>query len=438
MSIFKSYDIRGVYPTEINEENVYKIARAYIEFTKFRKIVVGRDMRLSSPMLYSAIVRGLIDQGTEVIDVGEVSTPMFYYAVNKLDADGGMVITASHNPKEYNGLKLVKQKAEPIGEDSGLKDIEKVFNEDHFQNSKSFGVITQRDLTKDYVNYVKSFGGNIHGLKIVIDCGNGMAGKTISGILKDFELNIVLLYDKLDGSFPNHQSDPTKDENIRELQKKILEEKADLGLAFDGDADRLILIDEKGLRVPGDITTAIIAKEILTHQKEKVLFDLRSSKSVPELIKNEGGIPIISKVGHSFIKKRMRDEGIFFAGELSGHYYFKDNFYTDSADIAMMKILSLFGSSGKKVSEFVKSFSKYYHSGEVNRNVADKDAVISRVEQKYKDGKVSHIDGVTIEFEHWWFNLRKSNTEPVVRLNLEADTKELMTEKLNEVTSLIK
>ena len=438
MTIFKAYDIRGKYPDEVDERIADKIGKAFAALFKPRVIVVGSDMRLSSDSLSESLINGLKNQGVKVVNVGLVSTPMFYYAVNKLSADAGVMVTASHNPKEYNGFKLVKKGAEPVNYDNGIMQVEKLVQENNFKGAKKAGTVTDADLLDDYVKYVESFADNVKGLKIVVDCGNGMAGKTIKKLLSNLGVDSVFLFDELDGSFPNHDANPFDERNTKFLQKKVLELKSDAGFAFDGDADRLLLVDEKGERVGGDTTTAVIARKILAnHKGEKILFDLRSSKCVPEIIKNDNGVPVISRVGHSFIKQRMRDENIIFAGELSGHYYFRDNFYCDSAAIALMFILSLLAKIRKPVSEIIKGINKYYQSGEINKEVHDARAVLKRVEEHYSDAKIYRIDGVTVEYPEWWFNLRESNTEPVIRLNLEADTKGLMNKKLKEVLGLI-
>ncbi len=438
MSIFKAYDIRGLYPSEVNEKIIYNISRAFVDFIHCKKIVVGRDMRLSSPSLYNAVVKAITDQGCDVINVGIVSTPMFYYAVNKIKAGAGVMITASHNPGEYNGLKLVRAEAVPLNYDTGIKLIEEKVKNKDFKDVDDKGLISQAELLQDYINYVKTYASNVKDLKVVIDSGNGMAGKTIKKLLQEFPIKLISMYDELDGSFPNHEANPFKPETMKDLQAKVIEEKADVGFAFDGDADRMIMVDEKGNRVPGDITTALIAKKLLENNKgEKMMYDLRSTKSVPELIKKEGGVPLVSRIGHSFIKTRMKKEKVLFAGEMSGHYYFRDNFYTDSTAIPVVLILSLLAGENKKVSELTNNIMKYYHSGEINREVSDKKIVLKRVEEAYKDAKISRLDGITVEYDDWWFNLRESNTEPVIRLNLEADTKELMIKKRGEVLKLI-
>jgi phosphomannomutase len=438
MSIFKAYDIRGVYPTELNEKIMYKIGRAFVDFLKCKNVVVGRDMRLSSPSLFNALVKGIIDQGADVIDIGLSTTPMLYYAVHELKADSGLVITASHNPKEWNGLKLVREEGRALSGEDGIKEIEEKVKNNDFKDADEQGKITQKNITHDYINYAASYATNLNNFKIVVDCGNGMAGLTLIPLIEKLGIEYTALYSELDGSFPNHEPDPLKEKNMKDLQEKVVELKADVGFALDGDVDRIILVDEKGNRIPGDITTALIAKDLLSKKKIKVMYDIRASKSVKELIEKNGGTAMVYRAGHSLIKKKMREEGFDFGGEKSGHYFYKQNFYTDSALITLIYILELLKKEGKKLSELVKDINPYSSSGEINRKVKDKDEVLKRVEEKYKDAlRIFHIDGVTIEYKDWWFNLRKSNTEPLLRLNLEADNKGLMKEKIKEVLGLI-
>lgn len=439
MSIFKAYDIRGVYPEEINEKIIYKIGRAFVDFLNCKTVVLGRDIRLSSQKLFDALSKGITDQGADVINIGLSSTPMMYYAVHKLKAGGGLVITASHNPKEWNGLKLVREEAKALSGEEGIEDIERRVINNEFRDVDEHGKIIQKDIKNEYIEYVKSYAGNINDFKIVIDCGNGMAGNVIFELLKKLKIKHSALYSEMDGQFPNHTPDPLKEENMKELQKKVMELKSDVGFAFDGDVDRIMLVDEKGNRIPGDITTALIAKNILTKKKGiKIIYDIRASKSVRELIQKNGGTPIVWKAGHSIIKKKMRDEGIEFGGEKSGHYFYKENFYTDSALITMIYVLEMMQKERKKLSELVESINPYSASGEINFEIEDKQGTMKKVEQHYKDAQITHIDGVTIEYPDWWFNLRESNTEPLLRLNLEADSKELMKKKINEVKQLLK
>lgn len=438
MEIFKAYDVRGIYPDDLNEEFAHKIARALVKFLNCKKVIVGRDMRMSSPSLHDSVVKGLAEQGADVIDIGLCSSPMMNFASAIIKADGAMMITASHNPKEYNGFKFFRDHSIPISEVSGLKDIEKLANKENFEDAAEKGKVSQKDIMDDYIKHVKKFAEKIKGLKIVIDSGNGMSGLTVPKVLEGFGIELIHMYPELDGSFPNHECNPMKEENTSELQKKVVEEKADVGISFDGDADRVVFIDENGKRISSDIITALIAIQFLKKGKEKILYDLRSSKAVKETIEENGGEAIMCKVGHSFIKQQLRDENAIFAGELSGHYYFKDNFFTDSGVIALIMILNLLSAQEKKLSEIVKPIKKYFATGETNMEVEEKDAVLEKIKKKYSDANVFELDGVSVEYNEWWFNVRKSNTEPLLRLNLEADTKKLMEEKRDEVIVLIK
>lgn len=438
MGIFKAYDVRGIYPDELNEKSAYLIARAFVKFLNCKKVIVGRDMRLSSPKLHDSVLKGLTKQGADVIDIGLCSSPMMNFASATIEADGAMMITASHNPKEYNGFKFFRDHAIPISEASGLIDIEKLADDGNFEDSAKKGKASQKDIMKGYAMHVRKFADKIKGLKIVVDSGNGMSGMTVPKILDGFDIEMVHMYSELDGSFPNHECNPMKEENTAELQRMVKKEKADIGIALDGDADRVVFIDERGERVGSDIITAVIAIQFLKKRKEKILYDLRSSKAVKEAIEEHGGKAIMCRVGHSFIKQQLRDEDAVFAGELSGHYYFRDNFYTDSGVIALLMVLNLLSSEGKKLSEIVNPIKKYFATGEINMEVKDKDAALKKVKEKYKNGNVFELDGVSVEYGDWWFNLRKSNTEPVIRLNLEADTKELMEKKKKEILEFIK
>jgi len=436
MTIFKAYDIRGKYPEEFNEETAGKIAKAFSQFLKPKTIVLGMDMRLSSKKIQKSIINALISQGIKITNIGLVSTPMFYFAVNHFKADAGILITASHNPKEYNGLKLVEKEAKPINYDNGLSQIEKMINNE-FKESKTKGKVEEKNILKDYLEYMKKYLLKVKKFKVVADYGNGMSSLTTKKILEKLGINLINLYDKPDGAFPNHEANPLKPETTAILQKKVLEEKADLGVAFDGDGDRMLFVDDLGERLEGDITTAILAKQILKKGKEKIMYDLRSTKAVSEIITENGGIPVMSRVGHSFIKEKMRKENIFFAGEISGHYYFRDNFFTESTDIPLIMILNLLSTENKKLSELKKEIIRYSHSGEINKEVKDREIIFERLKEKYSNLKLIGLDGLTFQDKNYWFNVRASNTEPVIRVNLEADTKEIMKKKLEEVFELI-
>ena len=437
MSIFRAYDIRGRYPSEINKEIAFKIGSAFGKFIKGKRIVVGCDARESSPDLKDAIMSGLFKAEKEIIDIGLSTTPMFYFAANHLDADGGVMITASHLGPEFNGLKLVESGGLSLTYDTGIGTIEKIVEKEKYEPENY--EVTKKDVKEDYLKFLINKRINIKG-KIVVDTGNGMMGLVIKDVLKRIGIEYKGLYLDVDCSFPNHEANPLKEETLNELKKTVVKEKALLGIAFDGDGDRIGIVNEMGEVVPGDFLIALIAKNILKRGPAKILYDLRSSKIVPEVITGMGGTPVKSRVGHSFISRRMKEEDIEFGGELSGHFYFKKTFYVESSILALINILELVSETGEKLSELVKPLEKYYKSGEINFEVNNKERKLKEIERVYREkgAKIEKIDGITVEFENWWFNLRPSNTEDLIRLNLEAKTKELMEEKLEEVEKIIK
>ena len=443
-AIFKAYDVRGIFPDQIDEDTAKKVGHALVCFLGCKKVVVGRDMRSSSEKLFKALVEGMTCQGADVVDIGLSSTDLFYYSVWKLEAGAGVMITASHNPPEYNGLKIVKEKAHPVGEETGLKEIKMLVEKSQFTTCEERGSVEEKDMLEGFAEFCKSFVdvGKIKPLKVVMDAGNGMASLVAPEVFKDIPIEQTKLFFELDGTFPNHEANPLKPENRRDAEKAVKEEKADIGILWDGDADRCFFTNEKGESVSADLIVALLAKNVLAKRKgAKILYDPRCSHFVPETIKKNGGKPIIERVGHSFMKKRMFDEQAAFGGELSGHnYYNRDDFYFDNGFIPALQILELISVEGKSLSELLVDAKGYFHSGEINSEVTDKDSKIAEIEEKYKaDAKnVEHVDGVTLEFEHYWFNVRKSNTESKLRLNLEADSKELMNEKVKEVLSLIR
>jgi phosphomannomutase len=441
-SIFKAYDIRGIYPSEINGESAYIIGQALADYTKAKKIVVGWDMRISSPEISKELIRGINEQGCDVVVIGLASTPMLYFASWKMqDVDAGVIITASHNPAKYNGMKFCLKGAVPIGEGSGMEEIRDLAMENTFVSAEKKGTVQEDEGIKQiYYDYIADFwkGGNKK--KIVIDFANGMGilDKPIyEKIAEDIEA--VYLYDKLDGGFPNHEANPIKKETLVSLQKKVVEEKVDLGIAYDGDADRVGFVAENGEIIPMDYITAILAEEVLKkHPGGLVLMDLRSSNAVKEKIEASGGKVNCCRVGHSLIKKQMREEGAIFAGELSGHYFFEENSKAEMPTFAAIMILNLLNETGLKISEIIKDLKKYFQSGEINSEVADKIAVFKKIKEKYADGQLDELDGIRIDYSEWWFNVRASNTEPVIRLNVEAKTKELMEEKRDELLGTIR
>jgi len=438
MGIYKSYDVRGVYPSELNEETAYKIGKAFVDFVKAKKVVVGRDMRLSSETIFDALAKGITEQGADVVDIGLCTSPMLSFAVAFYEEPSGIMITASHNPKEYNGFKMCGENSEPIGYDDGINVIEKNVKEGKFNASKKKGKIVKKEILKDYLKFVLKFAKGIKPLKVVIDAGNGMASLDAPEFFSQLPCKTTKLFFGMDGSFPNHEANPLKEENLEELKKKVVAEKADLGIAFDGDADRVGFVDDKGKAVPNDIVTAIIANELLKEKpNSKIVYDLRSTKAVKEIIEENKGIPLINRVGHVHLKKRLKTENAIFGGELSGHYFFKDFFNCDNAMIAAIIILNII-SRGEKLSALVKSMTRYAASPEINFEVHDKDKAIKKIEAEFKEGKKSYIDGVTIEFDDWWFNLRASNTEPLLRLRIEAKNKKMLGEKTKLLEKLLK
>lgn len=441
--IFKAYDIRGLFGVDLNAETFYLIGRALVKHTHAKKIVVGHDMRVSSKELETALIRGIVDQGANAIKIGLVSTPMLYFAAWNLQSDAAVIITASHNPAEYNGLKMCFQGTQPIGEGSGMEEIKALATEGVFTDAENKGQITTVDIKKDYFDYVLSFiEKGERKKKVVFDFANGMglAEKPIFDQLKEKNIiDPIYLYDEYDGNFPHHEANPLKTETLEALQKKVLATQADLGISFDGDADRVGFVDEKGQVVPMDYLIALLAEEVLKKAPGAlVLVDLRSSNAVAEYIQKAGGEVRNCRVGHSLIKKQMRQEGAIFAGELSGHYFFQENQKAEMAALAVIKLINLLNSTGKSLSQLTEKLKTYFHSGEINSEVKDKQAVFAQLKKVYSLGKINELDGVRIDFADWWFNVRGSNTEPKIRLNLEAKTKERMEEKTVELLKIIR
>ena len=435
---FKSYDIRGIYPDQLNEELAEKIGRAYASFLKGKKVVVGRDMRPHSKPLFDALAKGITEQGMDVIDIGMCSTPMSYFANGKLKVDGSIMITASHNTGEWNGLKLCRETAIPISGISGIKDIEKMVNNSSWDKEIiGKGKITTYDIGPDYAKFLKSFSKIDRKLKVVADFANSMGSYEIAGIRDLFD--IIPMYEELDGTFPNHEANPLITETLDDLCAKVKEVGADFGAGFDGDADRCGFVDNEGNRISMDIFSGLIAEDILSDGPATILYDLRSSKAVKECIEENGGTAIMCRVGHAFIKAQMRETGAVFAGELSGHYYFKENNTAESQGLAMIKLANLICKTNKTVSELTAPLRKYFASGEINSKVPDVDTVITLLKAKYSDAKHTfELDGFSFEFEDWWFNVRCSNTEPLLRLNVEADTEEKMRYKRDEILAIIR
>ncbi len=442
--IFKSSDIRGEYPEQLNEYTSEKIGMATVLFLKSIKedvnnIVVARDIRLSSNSLAGPLMKGITKSGANVIDIGEVSTDTTYFAVGNYNYDAGIMITASHNPSNYNGFKLCHEQAMPISFSTGLSTISEIARQTDLPASEHYGKIIEKDILNDYKKHVLGFVDDLRQLKIVIDAGNGMAGKMIPIVFKGLPCKIIPLFFKPDGNFPNHEPNPLDSRNLRNLQDKVRETSSHLGVAFDGDAGRCIFVDENGQEIDSDIITAIIARKLL--QKEKgatILYDLRSSLILPEEIKSAGGIPYREKVGHSHIKATMRENNAIFGSGPSGHYYFRENYFADSAIIALIEVLNILSSRKVPMSNLIAPLKKYCSTGEINFKVTDKDKKIKQIAEHFKDGKIDYLDGTTIEYCDWWFNLRKSNTGSLLRLNLEGKTKTIMEQMKRQVIDIIK
>lgn len=442
-SIFKAYDIRGIYPEDLNEEIAYRVGRAIVVLTGAKTVVIGRDARVSSNSLSEAIIRGVTDQGADAVDIGLVSTPMLNFAVAEYEEyEAGVMITASHNPKEYNGLKLCYGNALPIGENTGMADLKNLVIEGKFKEAK-LGKLVKKEFLGAYVKKVLSLVdmSKIKSLKVVVDTANAVGAVPLPEIFKKIPCKFIPLYFELDGSFPNHEANPLKEETLTDLKKRVLKEGANFGVAIDGDADRIGFVDEKGQTVRADLILTLIARELLKENPgELILYDVRSSRVVKEEVERAGGRAEMCRVGHALIKKQMQDDGALFAGEFSSHFYYRDFYNVESGDLTMLKILEIVSQARRSLSEIVAPLLRYFHSGEINFEVADKEGVMKELEAKYSAGakEISHLDGIRLDFGEWWFNVRPSNTEPLLRLNLEAKTKELMEAKKKELEDVIK
>ncbi|MGH3137906.1 MAG: phosphomannomutase/phosphoglucomutase, partial [Gaiellaceae bacterium] len=442
--VFKAYDVRGIYPTELDEEGAYAIGRAYVEEFEPRRIAVGRDMRVSSPSMARAVIEGAADGGADVLDIGMVGTEMVYFAVGELGLEGGICVTASHNPKEYTGMKIVRRGALPVGGDSGLTEI-RALADAGFDQVDLRGNVRTEDVWNGFVSKVLSFVdvSKITPLRVVVDAANGMAGLMLPPVLAHMpQLEVVSCYFEPDGTFPNHEPNPLLPENREFIVAKVREESADLGVAYDGDADRCFFVDDTGEFVPGDFVTALLAEKVLeTAPGQKVIYDVRASRAVPETIERAGGLPLVNRVGHAFIKQRMRKEDAVFAGEVSAHYYFRDFSQADTGVVPLLLMLELLSLRGRQLSELLVGYrTRFFLTGEINTPVADVPLKLQELKERYaaEGGRISHLDGISIDFDDWHFNVRPSNTEPLLRLNLEAFSEELMVEKRDEVLDLIR
>jgi phosphomannomutase len=437
--IFKAYDVRGVVPDELDEDIARHIGAAFARWADAPSVAVGRDARLSSPALAAAVADGVVSQGVHVIDLGLASTDLLYFASGSLDVPAVM-LTASHNPPSYNGLKFCLGGARPVGQDTGLADI-RALAERNPPAVGERGSITQRDLLDAYVDHVLSFAdvSRMAPLTVVADTANGMGGLVVPAVMERLPVRLVHLFPELDGTFPNHPADPIQPENQKDLKAGVIEHSADIGLAFDGDADRVFLVDAEAEGVSGSDVTALTAKAMLgRYPGAKIVYNLICSWAVPEVVRENGGEPIRTRVGHSFIKQVMAETGAVFGGEHSGHYYFRENYRADSGLIAAVVVLDQLSKSGSTLAELLAPLRRYVDSGEINSHVEDQARSVETIAAAYASGRQDRLDGLTVEFDDWWFNVRPSNTEPLLRLNVEARTKELLDEKTAEVLELIR
>ncbi len=439
MSIFKAYDIRGLYPGQIDEARARAIGAAFAKFLGARRLVVGRDMRTMAPAIQDAVVAGILSQGCDVLDIGLASTPMTYYAIGKLPCDGGLCVTASHNPKDYIGFKLCRAEARPLSGDTGIADIRALVERGDLAPAARHGKRDQVDIKPDFVRHIASFARITRPLRMAVDYANGMGANEAPEIFAALPaLEVLPLYQDLDGTFPNHEANPLHEPNLDALRELVRESRAALGIAFDGDADRCAFVDEAGRTVHADLITVILARGMLArHPGKGIIYDLRSSKVVPEEIRKLGGRPVRERVGHSFMKETMRREDCIGGGELSGHFYFAENYYTDCGVLACILVLNQLAAEGRTLKQAADELRRYHGTGEINFRVEDKVGAMRRVEQAFPDGQVDHLDGVTVTYPDWWVNVRPSNTEPYLRMCLEADTQPLMTKMRDRMFELL-
>jgi len=440
-SIFKPYDVRGTYPVQLNEETAYQVGRAFIAQMQTPRIAVGRDMRLSSPAIAQAFVRGAVQQGAEAVDLGLTSSDELYCAVGHFGLPAGVMITASHNPGNYNGLKFCLANAVPVSSDTGLNDVRDLVLGNRIPPGTAGGRTTSLDALPSYVEKVLRFvhKAKLRPLRVVVDAGNGMAGQVVPAVFGDLPVEIVPLYFELDGHFPHHPASPIEPQNMVDLQKAVREHHADLGAAFDGDADRMFLVDEQGKLADGSVVVLMVARSLLhKFPGSTILYNLICSRSVPELIERDGGRGVRTRVGHSFIKAQMRAEDAIFGGEHSGHFYYRDFWYADSGMISLLMCLEILSEEGRPASEVIASLDRRCRSGEINSTVANIPAKLRQLQAQHSDGKIDHLDGVTVQYDHWWFNVRPSGTEPLLRLNVEADDCATMEARRDELLKVIR
>jgi len=444
-ALFKAYDVRGIVPTELNADLAYAIGRGLAATMQPDTVAVGRDMRVSGPMIAGALIDGLLDGGCDVVDLGMVSSDALYFAVGKFGYPAGVMVTASHNPAEYNGLKFCKAEARAMSLDTGLAEIRDAIIAGVAASPPAArrGTVTKREVLDDFAAHMRTLVdlSGLRPLKIAVDAGNGMAGVTVPRVFAGLPVEIIPLFFELDGSFPNHEANPIEPQNIVDLQRAVVENGCDFGVAFDGDADRMFLVDEHGTFVGGDMTTAMVAVELLRRNPgAAIVYNLICSRSVPEVILEHGGRPLRSRVGHSYIKELMREEDAVFGGEHSGHFYFRDLWYADSGMLALLTAIRLVSDAGQPLSKVLAPLDRRVRSGEINSEVADPKGRTAAVENHFRaqGATVDHLDGVTIEFPDWWCNLRSSNTQPLLRLNVEADTRELLEARTAEVLAIVR
>ena len=452
--IFKAYDVRGLYPTDLDEEVAYRIARAFARvLAQLRngagkddasglRVAVGHDMRISSPSLARDFARGLTDEGCDVLDIGMVGTEMVYYAIGSRELDGGASVTASHNPKEWAGFKLLREGAIALSGDRGIQDVRRLVESEDFSQADGRGRVDEDDIYEEFQHYVLDFiePEVIRPMEIVLDGGNGMAGPMIGPIIDSFPVAEDRLYFEPNGEFPDHEPNPLLEENRKLIMDTVLDREAELGIAWDGDGDRCFFIDDNGEFVPGDFMTALLAKTILAKEPgAAVLYDVRASRAVPDTIRASGGRPIVNRVGHAFFKTRMREEKAVFGGEVSGHYYFRDFWCADSGVIPALLVLELLSVKEQTMTELLAPYrERYFISGEINSEVSDQQGKIRELAERYSDGHLSWLDGISVDYDSWHFNVRPSNTEPLLRLNLEASSRQEMEARTEEVLRLIR
>ncbi len=444
--IFKAYDVRGIYPDEINEDIAYQIGRGFVAYLQARRIAVSRDMRVSSPSLSKAFIDGARDQGCDVVDYGLMGTDMLYFAVARDGHDGGAQITASHNPKQYNGAKLVRREAFPLSGDAGISDIRDMLVGGTLPpKAAQRGGLTRNEALDDYIKHVMSFinPSVIRPFNVVLDAGNGIGGLVAPPLFDGLPCRTTRLCFEVDGTFPNHEANPLIEENRRDITEAVIRQKADIGIAWDGDADRCFFIDGDGEFIAGDFITALLSEAFLLKSPgAKVVYDVRASYAVRDTVARDGGTALINRVGHAFFKKRMREENAIFGGEVTGHYYFRDNFYADNGFIPALLILELMSKKGQTLAELLAPLrKKYFISGEINTKLPDMRLVEEKIDllaAQYSDGHISKMDGISAEYPDWHFNVRPSNTEPLLRLNLEATTPQEMERRRDEVLAFIR